>query len=180
MKSMRWLPLSLIVVALMTQFNNCGNYADPATYSSSSSVDCAGDDDCILPTVSNLNIKVNYGGGTQYSVTADNAEFNLGGDCNEGGFPYNTVRWELYLNNQMVRHSGLINADSRCVNGRFLVYVKLSADPADNVNRTGLLTPLGSRAPYDLWLEVYGLDRPNGLPQRNNLKGRFRMSLVPI
>jgi len=180
MKSMRWLSLALIIVATATQFNNCGNYADPLSYDKGATVTCDGDDDCIYPTVNNLSMKVNFGGGTEYSVTADMAEFNLGGDCNEGGFPYNTIRWELYLNSQMVRHSGAINADSRCVNGRFLIYIKLSADPADNVNRQGLLTQQGTRMPYDLWVEVYGQNSPNGLPQRNNLKGKFRMSLIPI
>ena len=181
-KTARWLAFSLISVAMVTQFNNCGNYADPPTYASSSaSVNCL-EDDCISSLVDNISIKVNVGGGTEFSVTADQAEFNLGGDCNEAGFPFNTVRWELHLNSVMVRHSGLLQADSRCINGRFLLYINLSAIPgADPIDRTGLRTSNPAvRAPYDLWIEIYGQNVPGGVPQRNNLKGKTRLSLLAI
>jgi hypothetical protein len=178
-KTMRWLSLSLVVAAVTVHFTNCSAYApQPVNFVSQASVNCT-DDDCITPSIDNLSLRVNYGGGSEFSVTPDLAEFNLGGDCNEGGFPYNTVRWELYLNNQMVRHSGMIPADSRCINGRFLIYVYLGANAGgDPVNRTGLMTQAGTRSPYDLWIEVYGQNTPNGTPQRNTLKGRMRMSLL--
>ena len=181
MKTMRWLSLSLVFVALATQFTNCGNYADPMNYSSPGPVDCSTDEDCIIPTINNVSLKVNFGGGTEYSVPVDMAEFNLGGDCNEGGYPYNTIRWELYLGGVMVRHSGMGGFDSRCINGRFLIYVYLGAIAAgDNFNRSGLYTPQGVRAPYDLWIEVYGQETPGGVPQKNSLKGKMRISLIAI
>ncbi len=180
--TMRWLSLSLIVVAMVTQFNNCGTYSDaPGVTNTSSTVTCL-DDDCIDSSVDNLSLKVNFGGGTEFSVPPDQAEFNLGGDCNEAGFPYNTIRWELHLNAVMVRHSGMLSADSRCINGRFLVYINLSPiTGADPVDRTGLKTqnPL-IRSPYELWIEVYGQNVPGGTPQRNTIKGKTRISLIAI
>ncbi len=180
--SMRWLSLSLITFAMVTQFNNCGTYSDaPGTVSASSSVNCL-DDTCINSSIDSISLKVNYGGATEFSVTPDQAEFNLGGDCNEGGFPFNTIRWELHLNGVMVRHSGLLSVDSRCINGRFLVYINLSAIAgADPVDRTGLKTSNPAiRSPYDLWIEVYGQNVPGGTAQRNNLKGKTRISLIAI
>lgn len=178
-RTIRALSLTLILVAVGLQFTNCSTYAPQnGTILSQASVNCT-DDDCITPTVDNLSIRANFGGSTEFTVNADMVEFNLGGDCNEGGYKYNTVRWELYRNNQMVRHSGMLQADSKCNNGRFLIYVYLGAvTGGDPVNRGGLLTEQGTRNPYDLWIEVYGQDVPGGPAQRNTLKARTRMSLV--
>ena len=70
--------------------------------------------------------------------------------------------------------------DSRCVNGRFLLYINLRAITEDNVNRTGLSTG-ATRAPYDLYIEIYGQDSSTDTtPERNPTKGRMRVSLLPI
>lgn len=184
--SLRWFSLALIGAVMATQFTNCGNYADPAvSYASVSAItDC--DEDCISEDINNLAIIANTGGSGQYGVTVDLAEFNLGGDCNEGGFPINTIRWELWLGNQRVRTSDMIGtggagtrANTLCANGRFSLYVFLGAITEDPVNRQGLGIPGGGRQGYDLWLEIVG-QTPGGTPQINNLKGRSKVSLIPL
>ena len=124
------------------------------------------------------------GSSTTYTVPAGLTEFNLGGDCNEGGYPYNFIRWELKLNGATVRTSGMTGmaasgtVDSRCVNGRYLLYVNLNSIAQDPVNRTGLNTSSGTRAAYDLYIEIYGMDSTNDpAPKRNMVKGRARVSL---
>lgn len=169
-------------------FTNCGKYADPANEELYSENLEACDDDCIMPKPDYLSIKVNVGGGSQYDVPTGLAEWNLGGDCNEGGYPHNTIRWELKLNGTTVRHSGMTGmsgntpVNSRCVNGRFLLYINLSSIPQDPVNRTGLMTGAGSpRTSYDLYVEIVGQNVPNDPePIRNPTKARTRISLTAI
>ena len=111
--------LALLTVGLMTQFNNCGNYAEPALVEANmASVSCD-TPKCISPKATALNIAPHVGSAGEYGVPPALSEFNLGGDCNEGGYPANTVRWELWLNGVVVRHSGMQitsggNANSRC------------------------------------------------------------------
>lgn len=185
--SLRWLALSLVGVVMVTQFTNCGNYAEPAVYSSASAITSC-DDDCITESVDNLAIKANTGPSSEYGVTVDIAEFNLGGDCNEGGFPINKVRWELYQvgGTAPVRTSDMLGtggtgsqANTLCANGRFQLYVFLGSITEDPVNRQGLGVPGGGRAAYDLWIEIRGRT-PTGPEQINNLRGRSRVSLIPL
>jgi hypothetical protein len=80
----------------------------------------------------------------------------------------------------MTGMAGANPVDSRCVNGRFLLYVNLRAITEDNMNRTGLLNGT-TRVPYDLYIEIYGMDSPtDSAPKRNTTKGRTRVSLLPI
>jgi hypothetical protein len=178
--------LSLVLVG----YTNCSNYQEPQVDNLASLVNLSCDDDCITPTTDNLKITPHLGGsGTEYSVPANLVEFNIGGDCNEGGYPYNMIRWELQLNGVKKRDSGMIgmlaktptaNVNSMCVNGRFLLYVNLKAITEDNVNRQGLSTG-ATRAPYDLYIEIYGKKTSTDTsPVRNTLKGRTRVSLLPI
>ncbi len=184
--SLRWFALALVALAMITQFNNCGNYAEPAGYSVSASALTSCDDDCITESIDNLSVKANTGTAAEYGVTVDIAEFNMGGDCNEGGFPLNTIRWELYLGGQKVRDSGMLGtggtgaqANTMCANGRFSMYVYLGSIGEDPVNRQGLGIPGGGRATYELWIEILG-STPGGQPNRNLLKGRHRVVLIPI
>ncbi len=184
--------LALGITGLMVApFTNCGQYADPASEElfNQSIDDC--DDDCIAPKTENLAVKANVGSGTDYSVPAGLTDWNLGGDCNEGGYPANIIRWELFLNGVRVRHSGMTGmdarnpnsaVDSRCINGRFLLYINLSAIPQDQVNRTGLMNGAGTaRSAYDLYIEIYGQKAINDpAPLRNPGKGRSRLSLSAI
>lgn len=174
---------------MMTQFNNCGNYAEVAgANASSSSILC--DEDCVTPVVENLSLKANMRGqGTEFQVPIAMSEFNIGGDCNEAGYvAYNSIRWELQLNGVTVRNSGMAGlvsggpAHSKCVNGRFLVYVNLASIPEDPVNRGGLryINGNNARAAYDLYIEIYGQETATSAPVRNIQKGRSRISLLAI
>jgi len=183
----RYLFTVAFVSVLLLQFNNCSQYKQGSEDLLSSSVlDC--DDDCVIQNTDNLQIKVNLGGnGAEYSVPYGLTEWNLGGDCNEGGFLFNTIRWELMLNGTKVRDSGMTGmagantVHSRCLNGRFLLYINLSSISQDPVNRSGLFTGSGAnRASYDLYIEVYGQDSVSGPLYRNPLVGRTRISLLPI
>jgi hypothetical protein len=186
--ALRGATLICLTTLMLTQFNNCGSYSAQNNDESSSSVVSCTSANCITPTLANLGIKVNMGGGAEYSVPAGLAEWNLGGDCNEGGYPYNMIVWELYLNGVKVRDSnytGMIlgnagaNVNSACVNGRFLIYLNLSAIPQDPVNRAGLNNG-ASRSQYDLYVEVYGRDTPTGVLNRNPNTARAHVSLIPI
>ncbi len=187
MKTLRWLALSLIGVVMVTQFTNCGNYAEPAVYSSASAITTC-DDDCITESVDDLSIKANTGTTAEYGVTVDIGEFNLGGDCNEGGFPINVVRWELYQVGRAaaVRTSDMLGtggtgtqANTLCANGRFQLYVFLGSITEDPVNRQGLGIAGGGRGAHELWIEIRART-PAGTDQINNLSGRSRISLIPL
>lgn len=171
---------------LLSQFNNCANTEEPITgYSAdAASVSCNGAS-CVQPNDSWIKIKANPNG--DFGVHAALAEFNIGGDCNEGAYPDNDVTWTLTLNGTAVRNStmaGLVAgggpAASKCVNGRFMIYVNLAAIAADNVNRTGLRTGAGTtRATYGLRINVTGKDS-GGAPHTNTTFGQHNMFLMPL
>jgi hypothetical protein len=165
-KNARYFAACCLMALLFTQFNNCGQYADPAKTTDGTSVLSCETNTCISTNVDNLKITPHLGNG-EYAVPANISDFNLGGDCNEGGFPYNTIRWELVLNGVVVRHSGMgvaggQPANTRCVNGRYLLYVNLAPISEDNVDRTGLQTGNGVRAAYELNVVIYGQQSQSG------------------
>jgi len=172
-----------LLLALLT-FNNCGGYQTPNNDASSvAAVNCT-TPNCVLPTDANLKVTPHLGNG-EYAVPANLAEFNIGGDCNEGGYPYNLVHWELLLNGVIVRTSamnvaGTSNAETRCVNGRFFIYVNLVSISQDPVDRTGLKNNSGVRSAYDLNIEVIGLDAVSGGLQHHAVQGKTRVPLTAI
>ena len=175
-----------LTLVIPIAFQNCSDMSPSATSDLASIVNLTCDDDCITPTIGNLEMKAHLGGsGTEYKVPANLIEFNIGGNCNEGGYAYNTIRWELMFDGVKKRDSGMAGmaagpVSSRCVNGRFLLYINLKAITEDNVNRTGLSTG-AARAPYDLHIEIFGQDSASDTtPERNPTKGRIRVSLLPI
>lgn len=185
----------MVVIGFLTltilPFTNCGQYAQPAgeaTAESAEFVPCNAN--CITPVTENLSVKVNMGSATNYGVPANLFEFNLGGDCNEGGYPTNEIRWELQLNGVTVRRSAMGGmggavagpVHGRCINGRYLLYVYLRSIPEDPVDRTGLRYGAGeARAAYDLSVEIFGLNMVNDpAPKRNAVKGRTRVALSAL
>lgn len=185
-RTLTWI---VLVGTLLTQFNNCGGYSstDVSTASGLTSLDC--DADCISQASDNLEVKVNLGSnGVEYSVPAGLSEFNLGGDCNEGGYASSVIYWELSQNGIIVRTSNMPGvvigggvANSKCVNGRFSLYINLSNVSPDPVNRTGLMTGSGTaRGPYDLYIEIKGLTESSAQVKGSTIKSRTRVSLLPI
>ncbi|MBX3022291.1 MAG: hypothetical protein KF799_11515 [Bdellovibrionales bacterium] len=185
-KGFRLILAAGLTALMLTQFNSCSSFEEGSFNESSLlEVNCV-TEDCVTPTLENLEITPNLGGGSEYAVPANLTEWNLGGDCNEGGFAYNVIVWELYLNGTKVRDSGMTGmaggnstVNSRCINGRYLLYFNMSAISQDNVNRTGLNTG-STRSQYDLYVEIIGQATYNGSGQRNPLKARRHISLVPI
>lgn len=184
-KVLRTLSIGLFVGVVITQFNNCGAAGNPATFAlSASSIACT-DVGCVTPTTENLKVVANLNGG-QFPVPANLTEFNIGGDCNEGGFPYNTIRWELIDSSGVTRRTSAMTGmagnqpvDSQCVNGRFLIYVNLGAITEDPVNRTGLMN--GSvRTSYSLRITIYGQSTPGGAFVPNPAQGSTTVTLQAI
>lgn len=169
-KVSRFVLMGVVMLLMITQFNNCGNYqAADSTLDSMTAVACL-NESCISPDANNLSVIPHLGNG-EYAVTAGLAEFNLGGDCNEAGFVNNYIHWDLVDNSgAVVRHSGMqivqgLNMESKCVNGRFLIYVILSPinlNNADPYDRTGLMTPNGVRTSYNLHITIFGSDPKTG------------------
>lgn len=153
-----WIALPAL---LLTQFNNCGNVAQSMDGLESASMLSCETADCVTPNANALQVQANVGNGT-YSVPASLIEFNIGGDCNEGGFRYNTIHWDLVLNGTVVRNSSqnIVGSpvDEVCVNGRFRIYVYLGPlQGIDPVDRTGLNTGAG-RSNYYLYITIFGQD----------------------
>lgn len=181
----RWLIPSVLLAGLLTQFTNCGTYSEANnTLSSGLEVTCT--QSCITPTMENLSVHVNSRGADTQLKSTD-FEFNIAGDCNEGGFPANVVLWELFLDGQKVRDSNMYGiqsasttANTVCTNGRFRLYVGLRAIQADPVNRTGLYTSTGQRSGnYRLDVEIVGRDS-TGAITRNSANGRVSVPLLLI
>jgi hypothetical protein len=156
--------LCVVGFALLLQFTNCASPKSETGEDSQSSLDCGTSSNCIFPNPQNLKIVPHIKNG-QFAVTASLADFNIAGDCNEGGYANNTIIWELYLQSGQVRNSSMPvaagkSANSQCVNGRFSVYVnlgKITGAGADTVDRTGLKTGSGTtRASYDLYIRIQG------------------------
>lgn len=174
-----------VVAALVV---SCGQNSTDSLFSNLSSASCVGGS-CLHQNSQNLEIRVNSGG--DYRVIAGLADFDLGGDCNEGAFPSNIIKWELYLDGKLKRHSGmhpLVNGQpdlsknfhSACVDGRFKIYLPLYAISDDGVSRAGLADPAagGARREYVLEIEVIGFNE-SGQEQHNSIS-RKKLFLVPI
>lgn len=113
--------------------------------------------DCISPNAINLKITPVLDNSGTFYVNSKVSAFNLGGTCNEGGFPSNTVKWELLRNNAVVRSSdSLGQAVSSCKNGRFYLYVNLGA-----ANGLPDLTPLPGGYQLRVTLNALGATAAN-------------------
>lgn len=183
--------VALLGLLLLLQFNNCGGFQNVDNLGTDvlASLNCGGRL-CIEPNASYLALTANLASGTSDKTIGVNlSEFNIAGDCNEGGFPYNTIRWELWLNGAAVRNSTMmgmspsaaIRMDNRCINGRYFIYVNLAALPEDPRNRTGLLTNgVGSvRSNYQLYIEVIGQDTQYDTNSSRRSR-RALVNLIPI
>jgi hypothetical protein len=183
-KASRFVLLGIGLSLILTQFINCGSYqAADSTLDGASAVACT-NTSCTLANTDNMSITPHVANG-EYAVPAGLSEFNLGGDCNEGGFlappagtPANSlgtasnyIHWDLVdPSGAIVRSSAMqiaagLNMESKCINGRFLIYVILSPitlNNADPYDRTGLALPNGTRSAYNLHITIFGVDPTTG------------------
>ena len=188
----RIIPFLALGLLLITQFNNCSTGMEDqpvTTYTDESSQGASpcGVNGCVEPNESWLRLTANVSGG-QYGVTAVQREFNIGGDCNEGGYPANEIRWELALNGNVVRNSsyaGLVAgggpALSQCVNGRYMIYVNLSSIAQDPVDRVGLriASSGATRGAYTLDIQIISKDQMGGT-HTNTIEAKKRIFLSPL
>ena len=164
--------LGIFALFGLTQFTNCDGYQTPSTLDGASTTSCT-NASCVTENPNNLMVTPHIDNG-EYGVTAGLSEFNLGGDCNEGGYLNNVIHWDLLLNGRIVRSSNMqiatgLTAESRCINGRFLIYVTLAPltiNNADPYNRTGLLTETGVRSAYNLHITIMVNDATTGAAQQ--------------
>ena len=172
MKTSRFIiPIALGLIVI-SQFNNCDNFSASNTSSMLSS-ECVGSTDCYTQSADALEVDMNTGGA--YGVSTGIQAFYLGGYCNEAGFSRNKIIWELYVNTALVRASQNLGVNTSCVNGRFTLYIDLSAA------RAGLMNPAQSNARVQHYLdvEIIGIDNKN-LEHRSNFNSRKRVILNPI
>jgi hypothetical protein len=112
---------------VLTQFTNCDVYSESSVFSPASVSTCEGGlcprqnpDHLELGTVSRLYVQ-------NAQVGAD-----LGGDCNEAGFPSNAVNWEIVQGGTVIRTCSQTSNCGICVNGRFQTYVNFAGMPPQN------------------------------------------------
>lgn len=148
---------------------------------------CNGDT-CGYQNAANLSVTTNYS--SSIGVLSGLQELNIAGDCNEGGFPTNLIRWELKRNvggvMTMMRSSTMIynghSMNSQCVRGRFQLDIYLGPITEDGVDRSGLKYANGysNTTTYSLTIDIIGYDS-NGQPYTNSLmNGEQTLYLIPV
>lgn len=171
-KSLRFLIPAVFGLILISQFNNCENFSSVDQSSSLLSIQCVG---AACYSASDEALQLDVTAGSLYGVAANVQTFDLGGFCDQGGYPRNKVIWELYLNNNMINSSQLLGTNGTCSNGRFIIRVDLTAA------RAGLMDPSNSnaRVSYGLDVEVIGIDAKS-IEHRNQANARKRVILNPL
>ncbi|MCC7405400.1 MAG: hypothetical protein IT288_13460 [Bdellovibrionales bacterium] len=152
---------------LLTYFTNCDVYSENNLFAELESR-CVDKNECINQSSDFMELKINSE--NNLPIGAAESEFDVGGDCNEGGFIQNVIVWELYLDNAMIQSSQMLGLNGLCINGRFAMRVRLP--------RMGLLDAVGVRREHRLDVEIVGLDAEGKL-FKNSLLGRKNITLVP-
>lgn len=159
--------ISFGVAVLLTYFTNCDVYSENNLFQELTSR-CVDTDDCINQSAEFMELKINSE--NNLPIGPAETEFDIGGDCNEGGFVQNVIIWELYLDNTMIQNSQLLGLNAVCINGRFAMRVRLV--------RPGLQDVGGTRREHRLDVEIVGLDA-QGEIFKNALLARKNITLVP-
>lgn len=176
---------------ILAQFNNCDTAQTASGIGALASMDpsvnlCNGDT-CTYQNAANLSVTANYS--SSIGVLPGLKELNIAGDCNEGGFPTNLIRWELQLNiggTKRTMRSSVMTYNGRsmngqCVRGRFQLDIYLGPIAEDMVDRSGLKYGNGSNpTTYTLKIDIIGYDS-NGQPYTNSLmSGEQTLYLIPV
>ena len=159
----------IILGALLSPFTNCDNQADSTLFRQLNPENCLelGDEFCFQAKKDNLALSSSM---TQLRFKSAQISFNVGGECNEGGFPMNRIDWEVRDEQSLSlilssvsggetictnpSNIGIISDDrsGTCVKGRFNIPITLPAQYAG-------LRPGGTPRSYDLKLCITGIDR---------------------
>lgn len=159
--------VSFGVAVLLTYFTNCDVYSENNLFAELTTR-CVDTDDCINQSSEFMELKINSE--NNLPIGPAETEFDVGGDCNEGGYIQNVIIWELFLDNTMIQTSQFLGLNGLCVNGRFSMRVRLV--------RPGLQDTGGVRREHRLEVEIVGMDA-EGQIFKNPLLARKNITLVP-
>ncbi len=162
--------LNLINLGLLFHFVSCDVYSDNKSFVESESL-CSDSNSCSPASSDLLELQINTE--NNYPIASTVSEFQVGGNCNEGGFSQNIVVWELYLDNVKLGNSQDLGLSSKCDMGRFSVRVRLpKAGLYDNTTPT----PIRREHTLVVQLEVYD---ETGTLVSNALMGKKSITLTP-
>lgn len=194
--------LILGTLILLMQFQNCDIYSDNSLFTAFNSL-CEGED-CVEQDSDFLEVRINSDG--DIPVYPLSGTVDIGGDCNEGGFEYNFIRWSLFDDQGFVQDSDQFSLtedeerlfgnqctdgqQSCCVNGKWQATVFLNepdlrenpddpAAPPPPVDRTGLKNASGNRVPYRVEVEIFGLRSAQSSQAIPGPLGRRQIFLIP-
>lgn len=171
---MGYLTLALFLTVLLTQFTNCDVYSNNSLFQTLSTecveVDCVGQN----PDFIEIKLFTDQG---EFYVANDASTFDLGGECNEGGFAKNQIVWTLKTAQQALIHNSIqAGVTAHCEMGRFQIKIILNPVGA-TVNRTGLRNANGTPVPHYLDIEIIPYDEADK-PMEGTL-GRQSVILRP-
>lgn len=137
---LRILAVSILMGVMLTQFTNCDVYSQSGVFSGTLGSTCSGNG-CVSQNADILELA----SVSQIYTTSTSVAVDLGGDCNEGGFPSNVVFWQLIDNAGNIikdcsKTTGLVCGI--CQKGRFRIYAS-----------TGLVN-----STYRIRLQIRGYD----------------------
>jgi hypothetical protein len=127
--------LALLTMTL-TEFTNCAGDQSTDQPSTVAATDCV-NTSCINPSLINVSVTPHLYNGA--FLVPSTGIFNIGGDCNEGGYPFNRVHWDLMAGGRSLRNSSQAvmsgaSADTNCINGRFVIYINFNPISGDANN----------------------------------------------
>ncbi|MBK7842661.1 MAG: hypothetical protein IPJ71_03040 [Bdellovibrionales bacterium] len=161
------LSLGIGVAASLSFFTSCDVYSENNLFAELKS-SCVDTNSCTHQSSEFMELKINTE--NNYPVAVSDIEFDVAGDCNEGGFEQNLVLWELFLDNTLVQSSQNLGLGTTCVYGQFSARVRLP--------RAGLQDTTGVRREHRLDVELIGID-PNGELFKNPLMAKKSITVSP-
>lgn len=165
--------IGFIMLTLLTQFNNCDTYSDNSVFTTFSST-CEGDD-CFVQSADLLEIRVVQ----NIELGPTTLVFDIGGDCNEGGFPINKIKYSLFLNNVKKMTSSddptaTTNKTSTCILGRFTATVSLPGKLCTSS------TAPSAAATHRLDVELIARTETDGADIRNPQLAKRSINITPL
>jgi hypothetical protein len=139
--------LILFTIGVVVPFNNC-------SYTDSSVFDADGGSQA-----NEFGLSISISGGS-FRVPQDVEIFTVGGSCDPGTYPENSIFWTLStMNGQFVSESSGALFNSTCVNGNYSIQVQVPCPGLINTanNCYGLLESL------KLTVSIYGANASGGL-----------------
>lgn len=137
--------LTLMVLTgglLLTPFTNCEVYTQSSVFNSNGSASCIGAG-CVNSSSDGLELNA----AIEIVEAPTVPSFDTGGDCNEGGFPQNTVVWQILVNGVLATDCRQLTTCGQCVNGRYQIRPSFPSP-----------YPLSSFPGAQLVVEIIGID----------------------